>query len=263
MVDKSKKFCPLCEKEVDCLHKKSHLIPEWMYKDAYDDNHKLISVDLNNEYARKRQKGFYDQIICTACEIQSQKYDQYASLVLTDRSTDSKEYLAVSRKDEVAYKGGKKLKFSIWENIDFPKLQKFVFACLLRTHFSMLNSGNYLLIDKHYKKIRNLYLDQRSNDDSTYPILLNKYIKDDIGFESILIPPFKNKKDGYFIIEFSGASFLFWVYVSSHKKPCDAHNLRLKADGSCYILKHEFRQTGTFKVSSNHLHDIAKNYPCD
>lgn len=36
--------CKLCLEE-KILLKKSHIIPEFMYKDLYDENHKLISFD--------------------------------------------------------------------------------------------------------------------------------------------------------------------------------------------------------------------------
>ena len=67
--------CPLCNKQVPSLHKKSHLIPEWMFKDVYDSSHKLTNIDLNKEKVKKIQKGFYDSIICSECEKESGIYD--------------------------------------------------------------------------------------------------------------------------------------------------------------------------------------------
>ena len=86
------KKCPLCLNNVENFHKKSHLLPEWMYKDIYNNNHKLIVVSLLNKHVKKKQKGIHDEIICSKCEIESQQFDHYASLILTDKSSHSIEY---------------------------------------------------------------------------------------------------------------------------------------------------------------------------
>jgi hypothetical protein len=235
--------CPLCKKAVNSFHRRSHLIPEWMHKDCYDVNHKLINVDLNNKFAIKKQKGDYDEIICTNCEIISQEYDRYASLILTNRSTDSPEYNAVKR--SVLKKTDKGNVANYWENIDFLNFQKFVFACMLRTHFHMKKKGKYLLIDKHFWRINKIYQNNLI-DDKSYPILVLKYSNKD-SFRNIMVMPFRNKIDGHHFIEFSGAGYMFRIFVSSHNKPQYVNNLCLKKDGSMYLIEKKIENTGSFK----------------
>ena len=87
--------CPLCNNEVQNFHKRSHLLPEWMYTDCYDEKHKVIEVSRVKEKVTKRQKGVYDAFICEDCEKETQLYDHYASLVLTKRSPNSIEHKSI------------------------------------------------------------------------------------------------------------------------------------------------------------------------
>jgi len=252
--------CPLCSTTVDVLHKKSHLIPEWMYKETYDKNHKMVGVELSKEKAKKRQNGFYDQIICKKCETDSQVFDHYASLVLTQRSISSSAYKSVDRKNHHVNSKWEKHHYSIWENLNFLKVQKFVFACLIRTHFSMKRRGKYLLVEKHFQKILELYKNAETLDDISYPIMVMKYSNID-GIENITYLPFINKKDGHFVIEFASGGYFFWVYVSSHQKPRFVNSLRLKDNGNLYILHSTVEETGTYKKVLPKLSEIAEKTP--
>lgn len=190
-------ICPLCEKEVINLHKRSHLIPEWTYQNCYYSNHKLIQVSIKNESVTKKQKGLHDEIICEYCETQSQIYDRYASLIFTEQSTESKEYASIIR--HVEQDGN--VNYEYWENVDFHHLQKFVFICLLRTHLSLNKAGSRLLPEKHFKKMRELYHSKIDVDSTTYPIMLIKYTDIDDARDIIFLP-FVNRRDGHHVIQY-------------------------------------------------------------
>ena len=138
-------ICPLCEKHVQEFHKRSHLLPEWMYSDCYDDRHKVLEVSRAKEKATKRQKGIYSEFICKECEKETQKYDHYASLILTNRSPESPEFRSVKRKHFKERDENEILEFERWENIEFKKFQKFVLSTILRTQFSGNIAGHIKL----------------------------------------------------------------------------------------------------------------------
>ncbi|MCG8688469.1 MAG: hypothetical protein MI892_26605 [Desulfobacterales bacterium] len=253
------KICPLCSSEVEEFHKKSHLIPEWMYKGMYNDRHKIVDIRLHENRASKKQKGYYDEIICESCEKESQKYDHYSSLILTDRSPNSSEYKAIKRQ-LVNSIGGYEIKETLLlHNVDFLKFQKFVFICILRSHFAELKNGKYLLIDKHFNKILNLYQSNQI-DDSSYPIMVVKYKNDD-GWQKMITLPHVDKKNGHHIIEFSGGGFFFWVFVSSHKKPSYVDTISLKQNGFMCLLQEYVEDCGTFKSVLPSLQKIARENP--
>lgn len=144
-------ICPFCDTEVESFHRRSHLLPEWMYKDCYDENHKMANFDPSSTTLSKAQKGMYASIICLECEKETQKYDHYASLILTECSPKSPEYLAVKRNDYGIPHDD--IRYSHWGNFDFLKFQKFVFVTVLRSHLAEKQSGSFLLVDKHFKKM--------------------------------------------------------------------------------------------------------------
>ncbi len=91
----------------------------------------------------------------------------------------------------------------------------------------------------------NLYRNN-NNDDSSYPIVVYKNPEND-KLRNHIILPYINKKDGHHIIEFTGAGFIFNVYVSSHIKPQYVNSMRLKNDGSMYLIIISFKETGLFR----------------
>lgn len=243
--------CPLCKKHVAKFHKRSHLMPEWMYTECYDEKHKILEVSRSKEKVVKKQKGIYGSFMCEECEEETQKYDHYASLILTDRSPNSDEYIAVNKKyfcGNHKEEKEEKAEFGKWENINFGKFQRFVFSIVLRTHFAGKIEGTIPLNKKHLEGISAIYRDELNLDDSSYPILITKYPKND-KLKNHIILPYINKREGHHIIEFAGGGYLFNVYVSSHSKPRFAKSLRLKSDGSMHLIIMFFQETGLFEKS--------------
>ena len=57
------KFCGLGD-----VIKKSHIIPEFMYENTYDDKLRMIAFESDLTQVRLRQKGYYEPILCRNCE---------------------------------------------------------------------------------------------------------------------------------------------------------------------------------------------------
>jgi len=233
-------------KNVNEFHKRSHLIPEWMYTDCYDEKHKIS--ELSSVKLCKKQKGIYSSFMCKKCEEETQKYDRYASLILTDRSPNSDEYKSIKKSHFEDNQSGEKIKAVKWENIDFKKLQKFVFSVILRTHFAGKFNGDMALSKKHLDGILAIYRneDELSLDDSSYPILITEFHKNELN-NYVFLPCIK-KQVGHHIIEFSASGYLFNVFVSSHSKPKVAKSCCLKKNGSMYLLKVFVNETGLYNA---------------
>jgi len=250
--------CPLCKKTVKSLHKKSHLIPEWMYKDCYYDKHKLLYANTISKDIREKQKGFYDEIICCNCESESQTYDHYASLILHQKN--SSVYKAINRTTKQIALKEEILNLSYWENIDFLKFQKFVFACVLRTHLSEKKSRRSLFAEKHFEGMREIYKNNSIIDDMTYPIVVFKLPDDDKYINRVDLSS-SIKVLNHNVVDFYGAGYTFWVFVSKHKKPDFVQKLCLNHNGSLYLIYRYFEDTGKFKalIKSNFEKDF-KNF---
>lgn len=251
--------CPLCERLVREFHKRSHILPEWMYTDCYDDRHKVLEMSRAKKKITKKQKGVYAEFICRKCEKETQKDDHYASLILTDRSPESPEYRSVKRKRFKEQYENEILEFERWENVEFKKLQKFVLSGILRTHFSRKVAEYSLLNPLHLNRMLAVYRDDSINDDSSYPIMVIKIPEKDILRNQVVLPYIK-RHEGHRIVEFTGAGFLFNVYMSSHKKPQFVNSLRLKSDGSMFLISMFFRETGLFKNTKRLIKTVSSAY---
>ncbi len=60
------KPCRLCGLSKPLL--KSHILPEFVYRPAYDATHTAIIVDLGKRNIGKQQKGFSERLLCKECE---------------------------------------------------------------------------------------------------------------------------------------------------------------------------------------------------
>ena len=243
--------CPFCKRRVQKFHRRSHLLPEWMYTDCYDDRHKVLEVSKTKEKVTKRQKGIYSEFICEECEKETQKYDHYASLILTNRSLESPEYLSVKRKH---FKNGI-LEYEKWENIEFKKFQRFVLSAILRTQFSGHMKRHIQLNSSYLDKMLAVYKEESVNDDNSYPIVVIKAPEKD-NLRNLIILPYIKKQYGHHIVEFTGAGYLFNVYVSSHRKPRSVNSLCLKSDGSMFLIIMFFRETGLIKNTTRLIKSI-------
>jgi len=120
-----------------------------MYTDCYNGNHKVLEVSRSEEKVTKKQKGVYCSFICDSCEKDTQKYDRYASLILTNRSPETDKFKSIKRTYYKKNNGDDKSEFGLGEHIDFKKFQNFIFAVILRTHFAGRIKGPISLNPKH------------------------------------------------------------------------------------------------------------------
>ena len=249
------KLCPLCDNLVESFHRRSHIIPEWMYSECYDENHKVLEASRTKQKMTKKQKGSYGSFICSDCETETQKYDRYASLILTNRSQLSNESRAVFKKYFREKANGEYHEYSKWDNLNFLFFQKFVFSIILRAHFSGKIEGEISLSKKHLECLLSLYRDTQNQNDLSYPIFILEFPSNDPHKNHVVLPYFK-KQDGHHILEFSGGGYLFNVYISSHAKPKHVISLRLKNDGSMYLIRMAFNETGLFKNLSKLVNNL-------
>src|SRR5205809_2236864 len=72
--------CALCRQERPL--RKSHVIPEFMFKPLYDEKHRFWSVtNVLSKQNRLFQKGLREKLLCDACEQRLSEHESYASAV--------------------------------------------------------------------------------------------------------------------------------------------------------------------------------------
>jgi hypothetical protein len=77
----SQEVCKLCLS--NCTLQKSHVFPEFLYKQIYDNKHRVIEFSDFDKYhngTKKRyiQKGLYERLLCSDCEqLLNERYEKY------------------------------------------------------------------------------------------------------------------------------------------------------------------------------------------
>src|SRR5829696_2805371 len=79
-------ICKLCKNEK--LLAESHIFPEFFYGPTYDEKHRFVSITTHPQHKPKLiQKGFWEHLLCEACEQQISRYETYAANILTNCDT--------------------------------------------------------------------------------------------------------------------------------------------------------------------------------
>ena len=107
--------------------------------------------------------------------------------------------------------------------------------------------GEISLSERHLNRIHAIYNDTNSTDHNSYPIVIWKFPEEDFLNNHVVLPYFK-KQSGHHILEFSGAGYLFNVFISNHTKPKYVQSLCLKNDGSIILADIEFKKSGLYRA---------------
>lgn len=249
----------MCELEVPEFHKKSHVLPEWMYEESKDDLNRAISISFSAEYAKFSQNGIWGSYWCPACEVESNDPDAYASKVLTLKNRGSKEAQRVQI-TPVPLEG---VPYVHWAGLDYKKLSRFVQVCVLREHLHRLSrGGDSLLIDAEYKALRFTY-QSGLIDDMTFPIV--GYVEPDGStYHSMIMLPSPSNLGSGRAVEFKGPGFVFYLQLDRFVDSQSPFiQMRLRATGEFHTLLRRYEEGGSFRSSHPKLGEILKKFPAD
>jgi len=91
MAAKASNPCRLCQQPKPL--KFSHLIPEFMYQDMYDEKHRFLGLTSKSGVKDKlAQKGLREYLLCDDCEQQFGRYEKYASGVFYDDNSHHRQH---------------------------------------------------------------------------------------------------------------------------------------------------------------------------
>ncbi len=239
-------ICPFCQTQVPRLHPNSHVIPEWMYKKAYDEKHRAISLDLDVLKKDIVQQGYRASIVCDKCENEFSKDDNYGCLLLSEDIEKRQVQRSLKKEEGKISNDVREYLVYRWLDFDFKKLQGFIFSVLIRNHLWHRSVQKEHLSDKDFQKIKSIYSDDGLLDDDSYPIQVIKL--SDEGFRNVVMLPYVSRFAGdHRAYIFSGGGYLFHAMISSHRKPREFQACSIKKDATAVIIQMPFQETGIFK----------------
>ena len=227
--------CKLCCNKKELRH--SHVIPEFMYQNVYDVSPKrfyTLNVDLDNFDNSKRrieQKGIREYLLCSGCEVQLSKYENYAAETIYAKNLGNKA--TIKKASETPDKQYFTYEYEGFKYTDF---KVFLLSLLWRVIIS--KSFNTSEIDE--KIIERLRLavyneDPLEFDDFGCLLQVIKYKKGKIA-RGFILNPILTKNENSPILNILIDGLMYSFYLNSKQLPTDKKNLFLKKDGTMVIL---------------------------
>lgn len=212
--------CRLCNLEKDL--KRSHIIPEFIFKPLYDSKHRFHKIVADrgkvNTYL---QKGFREPLLCLGCEEILSKNEKYVAEIFSGK----REILLTNVDGLVVAKG-----------IDYAKFKLFALSVLWRAGVSSDQFFREVMLGVHEVRIRKMLLNNCPGTVSEYPFLLTLVLHENELLSGLIIEPERVKLAGHnaYRFVFSG---LVWIFVvSSHMIPNILQDASINESGQFKLL---------------------------
>ncbi len=222
-------ICSLCLKEKE-LVKKSHIIPDFMYKDLFDDKHRLYEASVKDREIKSKtiQSGGYEgDILCSECDNKVLgQLERYASMIL---------YGDVSKviQTQVNEHG---ITCTFCKEIDYTKFKLFLLSLLWRASISKLKMFKNVSLGPHEGIIRNMILNGNPGTPKKYPCLMITYLNNSKFPNQLIGQPALGRKDGSYTYYFLVGGILYIFFVSSHKIPTWIEPCVINSDGELRVV---------------------------
>ncbi len=224
--------CKLCQND-EILVKKSHIIPDFMYRDLFDEKHRLNEVwtsSFKNEKlkSKSRQTGTYEgQLLCHKCDNKRiGRLETYASSTLYGGA--ELDYVYVDNPGEMS--------FTQIQGIDYSRFKLFLLSLIWRASVSTLPMFKDINLGTHEETISKMILDDNPGVPFEYPCLLLTSLHLINIPSEIITGPYVTREIGGFLCFFP-ISGIFYTYFIGHQRfPPFAIESFIKKNGEIKIV---------------------------
>ena len=229
--------CNLCKRKTT-LMKKSHIIPDFMYQEIYDEKHFLFRGTAKNlENAKTVPTGEYDSnILCEKCDNEIiGSFEGYASGVLFGGLPEDKKPITQNGMIN-------DIPVIFIDNVEYNKFKLFLLSMLWRASISKRQFFKNVNLGKDEEEIRKLLISGNAGDDSNYPIVISSILGlRDIPTDMVGEPHYfeGEKMNGYaFLI-----SGFFIAYFLSDKDIDQFYlDVSIKSDNKMILVQYKRQQ---------------------
>lgn len=187
-------ICQLCLQEKPLL-KKSHIIPNFLYKRLFGSDHRLVNMSIGDFKDYKyTYSGFYEKdILCKECDtILLSRLETYASDCIyfngsqRTRSTIETELLG----------GQETLPAVRFHNLDYTKIKLFFLSILWRAHISKHEFFKDVDLGPYADRLRKMLLTNDAGKEEEFEVILFHIDSFETRPEKALFQPRKINSDG-------------------------------------------------------------------
>lgn len=229
--------CKLCLRDKELV--RSHIIPEFFYKNTYSNSHKIsvVSTRRIRKELLNLQKGLRERLLCKDCEQLFSPWEKYVNemLFIRPQKGRSNHYL-------IQIKG-----------LDYKTFKMFGLSLIWRASVSSSLFFREIDLGSHEETIRNKLMQVEPGGENEYPMVLSAITMEDVPIVDLITNPETFSEDGFTYMRFFLGSF-FWLFVISE----DAAGFRLsefylKQNGSLLIPKKRAEETEFFQKFSKEV----------
>jgi len=224
--------CRLCLQSEDLI-KNSHIIPDFMYQDLYDENHKMImTAGLDVASARKMQTGEKEGgILCRRCDNETLgSLEGYANRVLFT----GKEKIRVQN---VLHPDGI-LTSTLCENLDYTKFKLFLLSILWRSSISKRPFFSNVQLGPIEEDIRKMIFENMPLEQMDFPCLVSSWRHTQRRMTSSVItsPRRIRGENGGTRYIFQIGQLVLMFFVSKHDRPEWLHDASITPENKMRIV---------------------------
>ena len=207
----------------------SHIIPEFLYEEMYDDKHRFHMRSASSPgKARQHQKGIYEKLLCDKCEAKLSTYERYAKHVFV-----GVEPVEASRQNNLIEIRG----------LDYTKFRLFGLSILWRASVATHEFFKSVSLGPHEPRIRQMIHEADPGDPQEYGFFLSPLVAGERDATDLIIQPTRSRlgDNRCYRFVFGG---LIWIFVvSSHNPPEPFRKAFLDHSGRMLMLVSELKDT--------------------
>ncbi|NQY08360.1 MAG: hypothetical protein HRT71_02465 [Flavobacteriales bacterium] len=216
------------------MQKKSHIIPDFMYKGMFNSKHEMTHINMNSLHKPKTlYNGAYDkEILCRHCDgTIIGTLESYAQPVLFGGKLPKSSN--ITRNTFISDEG---LKHEEIKGLDYTKFKLFVISILWRAHHSkhlMFEQVNLGAI--HSENMRKMILTNNAGNEKKYSVVILKMAPNsDLPLKSMqTVTQLKSESNYSYIMYING--LFYTINISDHNKQNHFNAVNIRENGDLTI----------------------------
>lgn len=218
-----------CEKKKLC--NKSHIIPNFMYQDLFDEKNRMHLIQSKAGTLKQtgfRQNGEFDShIFCDSCDNETLgKLDRYASLILYDG-------LPKILENRVSPAG---IKYTYCAGTDYSQFKLFLLSLLFRASVSKRPLFAEVQLGPHEERIRQLLLNSEPGRQLEYPCLMMTYLHLKEYPGDLVAQPSQARVNGGYVYKFLIGGIIYIFFISKTTIFPELKDIVVNTEGEIRII---------------------------
>lgn len=231
-------ICHLCKEEKQLRN--SHIVPEFLYEDLYNDKGHLVGVNgVGPKGRRLLQKGIREPLLCESCE---QHINEYCEKPFRAQWFNTSP-IPTTWSPNTIYSG----------HFDYSSFKLFHLSVLFRASVSSLGTYRAISLGPHEERIRKLILSRDPGPTWQYLIFGHAVVHDKTwSLVRIISAPERINFNDHRCYGMMYGGVYWYFYISSHRNR-ELERIGLQRDGHMPLHAIPWNKIGVIQTARNYL----------